>query len=60
MEILIITILLGAMTVAGTIGTFYYGRKSRDLAREKRTLTWDDVEKGAEYLAPVRDLMNPQ
>lgn len=43
----IITIILAAIGVAGTVGTFYFGLKSFRLERARNSFTWDDVETGA-------------
>jgi hypoxanthine phosphoribosyltransferase len=47
----VISLVLGIIGVAGTIGTFYYGFKSLRLTREKHRFSWEDVASGCRALA---------
>ncbi len=43
-------IVLGIVSILGTIGTFYFGAKAERMAREKQRFSWGDVEEGCRTL----------
>lgn len=40
-------IVLGVATLAGSFGTFYFGWRARKLSRERRSITWPEIQAGA-------------
>jgi hypoxanthine phosphoribosyltransferase len=47
----ILEIVLALFGIAGTVGTFYYGRKASQLAKERYSFSWEDVTRGCRELA---------
>lgn len=43
-------IILGIISILGTIGTFYFGHKAEKMAKEKQRFSWADVEDGCRAL----------
>lgn len=43
----LVTLILGIISVLGTLGTFYFGFKSVRLDRAKRSFEWKDIKNGA-------------
>jgi len=56
----IFTIFASIIGVLGTVGTFYYGFRAKDLRRERVSFGWDDIETGTiDLLKAVERCFHP-